>query len=283
MSRWASSPSLVSSSRPSVSASRRPTWNSRTRSGRRHVVAEAGPALRVVHRGDHAERLVEGEVARSLGAVAMRMPSTVDDGGVRVDAHALLADHVRPSTSTRPGGDRALAGAAAADAGRGQHLLQPARGFAPVVILTWRPPEAVVIRWTVSSRRRRRSSGLGQERRERRELVEAADPAAPGSTGGPVEDRAGSGSVPASSTSPRVSSVRITPSTFTPRIAETRPRLTGWRYATTARVSSAAWVSRACWPSRTNFSTTGAYSARRVEAPAAGRPRAGRSRGRCSS
>lgn len=54
----------------------------------------------------------------------------------------------------------------------------------------------------------------------------------------------------------------MTPSQLTPRTAETRDRLTGWRYATTARVSSAAWVSRACWPSSTKPSTAGAYSAR---------------------
>jgi 16S rRNA U516 pseudouridylate synthase RsuA-like enzyme len=38
-----------------------------------------------------------------------------------------------------------------------------------------------------------------------------------------------SGSVPTSSTSPRVTRVRITPSTLTPRIPETRARLTGCR------------------------------------------------------
>ena len=54
----------------------------------------------------------------------------------------------------------------------------------------------------------------------------------------------------------------MTPSQFTPRTAETRLRLTGWRYATTASVSSAAWVSRACWPSRTKRSTAAAYSGR---------------------
>lgn len=54
----------------------------------------------------------------------------------------------------------------------------------------------------------------------------------------------------------------MTPSQFTPRTAETLDLLTGWRYATTARVSRAAWVSRACWPSRTKPSTASAYSGR---------------------
>jgi hypothetical protein len=71
-----------------------------------------------------------------------------------------------------------------------------------------------------------------------------------------------SGSLPHSSTNPRESSVRTTPSQFTPRMAEIRDRVTGCLYAITASVSSAAWVSRTCCPSRTNRSTYRAYSGR---------------------
>ena len=42
----------------------------------------------------------------------------------------------------------------------------------------------------------------------------------------------------------------------------TRARVTGWRYATTARVSSAARVSLARWPSSSRRSTNGAKASR---------------------
>ncbi|SLJ82537.1 Uncharacterised protein [Mycobacteroides abscessus subsp. abscessus] len=71
-----------------------------------------------------------------------------------------------------------------------------------------------------------------------------------------------SGSTPASAIRPRASSVRITPSTFTPRTALTRFLVTGWRYATTASVSNAALVSFVLAPSSSTRSTYGAYSVR---------------------
>ena len=60
---------------------------------------------------------------------------------------------------------------------------------------------------------------------------------------------------------PRCWRVRITPSTFTPRMAATWARDTGCLYATIARVSRAAADRRADWPSSTKRSTYGARSA----------------------
>ena len=59
---------------------------------------------------------------------------------------------------------------------------------------------------------------------------------------------------------PRCCRVRITPSTSTPRIAETCAREIGCLYATIANVSNAALVNRLLWPSTTKRSTHGAWS-----------------------
>ena len=63
--RWARSPSLVRSSRPSVSASRRPTGNTRGSAGTRSTTV--GPAVGVVGRRHDAARLVE-QVVHEPGA-----------------------------------------------------------------------------------------------------------------------------------------------------------------------------------------------------------------------
>ena len=63
--RWVSSPSLVSSSNPSVSASSRPTGN--TRGWRGTNSTTVGTPLRIVGGGDHPGRLVE-QVVDEVGA-----------------------------------------------------------------------------------------------------------------------------------------------------------------------------------------------------------------------
>ena len=87
------------------------------------VVAEADPAELVVHRRDHAERLVEGEVDAGLVEVDAHAVD-VDDLAGRVDAHAELGDDL--AVDLHPaGGDELLADPAGPDAGGGQQLLQP--------------------------------------------------------------------------------------------------------------------------------------------------------------
>lgn len=67
----------------------------------------------------------------------------------------------------------------------------------------------------------------------------------------PYKDAPVPGSEPTSSMSSRLSSVRTTPSTLTPLIVWMAARVTGWRYAMTAKVSSAAPESLAVLPAVT--------------------------------
>ena len=96
--RWVSSPSLVSSSSPSVSRSRRPTGN--TRGLGRHQVDHGRPALGVGGGGDHARRLVEQVVDE---------PGVGDDRGRRRPRASrrrrrpgARASATSPLTVTRP-------------------------------------------------------------------------------------------------------------------------------------------------------------------------------------
>ena len=85
------------------------------------VVAEVG-AVRVVHRGDHADRLVEGEVDDALGGGDAH-PVHADHRGLGVHAHALVAHDLAVDLDAA-GGDQVLADPAAADPGLGQDLLE---------------------------------------------------------------------------------------------------------------------------------------------------------------
>ena len=121
-SRWASSPSLVSSSRPSVSWSRRPTW---TRPGREVAdhVADGRAVAVVAHRGDHAGRLVHRvghPVVAQLDAGRRRRRCGRCAGGPACPAPARRAVHADPALV-----DHVLADPPGADAGAGEHLLQP--------------------------------------------------------------------------------------------------------------------------------------------------------------
>ena len=72
-----------------MSASSRPTWNSRSVAVGDEV-AQAGPAPVVGHRREHPARLVQRQ---DDGPVAVGDPLAVDadDRALRVDAHAVLA------------------------------------------------------------------------------------------------------------------------------------------------------------------------------------------------
>jgi hypothetical protein len=116
--RCVRSPSLVSSSSPSVSASSRPTGNTR---GSGHEVDDHRPALRVVRGGHDAGRLVE-QVVHQPGRTPRRRRRRLDHVALDVDpAPELggLAVHRDPAL-----GDQLLADPPAAEAGPGQHLLQ---------------------------------------------------------------------------------------------------------------------------------------------------------------
>src|SRR6266545_1574138 len=247
--RWARSPSLVSSSRPSLSASSRPTWN--TRCGRSPTRSPV-----VGHRREHARRLVHHQV--DLPVVGHHPGAVdVDRGRTGVDLDAERGDL---AVDGEPAvGDQLLTCAARSQSGRGEHLLQPYRrgsragsrggGFGRA-----HGHSCVSARASRSLGRNGASGGsssvLSRPSFSRNSVVV------------PYRWAPFSGSMPRSSIRPRVSSVRITPSQLTPRIAEIRDRVTGCLYATTASVSSAAWVSRVCWPSNTNRSTYGAYAGR---------------------
>ena len=86
------------------------------------VVADAHPAQLVGHRRDHTGGLVEGEVDARLVEVH---PLAVDVDGLPqwVDAHAELTHDLSVDLDA-PLADEQLAGAAGADARRGEHLLQ---------------------------------------------------------------------------------------------------------------------------------------------------------------
>ena len=125
VSRWASSPSLVRSSRPSVSASRRPTGNTRGLGG--HQVDHRRAALRVGRRGHDARGLVQQVVDQAL--------AHADPGAVDLDVVGLGIDPRAEGRHLAVDGDPArrdqvLAGPAAAEAGLGQHLLQALAGRA---------------------------------------------------------------------------------------------------------------------------------------------------------
>ena len=138
VSRCASSPSLVSSSRPSESMSSRPTWNSRSARSSSSCPM-CGPTQFVGHRRQHAGHLVQRQVDLVL---ADHDPVAVDvhDGLVGVDPQAHLPDD--DAVDLDPAGpDQLLGLAPGGDAGGRQHLLQPD------------PPSSV------ASARRRRPAG----------------------------------------------------------------------------------------------------------------------------
>ena len=85
-------------------------------------VADTQPTLGVLHRGDHAERLVEGQVGlvtRGRDAHAVY----AHDSRLWIDPAALLTHHVAVDGDP-PFGDQLLAGTSRGDARRRQYLLE---------------------------------------------------------------------------------------------------------------------------------------------------------------
>ena len=149
-----------------MSASSRPTWNSRS-SRSRDEVADGRPALGVGHRGDACPGLVQREVDQAAGG-ADAHPVDADDVGLGVDAPALLARRPRRSTDTRPSPMSTSQARREPMPGGGEHLLQ-----ADALVVASCGPCGRLRSW---ARRRRARSSVGQERRERRQLVERAQP-----------------------------------------------------------------------------------------------------------
>src|SRR4051812_2867068 len=248
-------------------------------------VGERPPALGVGQGRDDAAGLVQHDVAVPPGRRDARAVDA-DDVVLGVDAAALLAHdvavHLDPALV-----DHRLRRPARRQAGLGQDLLQPLPGgllgVAGLAAGVRRTHALVSSSWgagvaTAPGSASGTSSATG--------AASAASSASSSSTSGRCGASGGrssrlsspifsrncpvvantaapvSGSWPASSTSPRASSVRMTPSTFTPRIAATRPRETGCWYAITARVSRAAWDSRPLCPATTYAAMTSACSTR---------------------
>lgn len=96
-----------------------------------HVVAQALAAVRVLHGGDHAGRLVEREEQVGLGGhgEAVHLDLVV----LRVDPLALLGDQLAVDLDPALR-DQLLTGPPAADTGPRQHLLQALAGLAAVAL-----------------------------------------------------------------------------------------------------------------------------------------------------
>ena len=99
VSSWASAPSLVRISRPSVWRSRRPTGKTRGSAGTRSSTVR--PALGVVGRGDHVVGLVQ-EVVHEVRRHRHQDAVDLDPGGRRVDAAPEHGDARRRPSRARP-------------------------------------------------------------------------------------------------------------------------------------------------------------------------------------
>src|SRR5690349_16315183 len=177
-------------------------------------VADAAAALVVVHGRQHAAGLVQREVSERL-VEHDAQPVDVNDDLVGVHPPPHLADDLAVDGHP-PGGDQLFGRPPGRHAGLGQHLLQP---DAVRVLLG----HQITLSSSIASMSGssgasggRSASEVRPSRSRKSSVVANRVPCV-------------AGSVPASWMRPRVSSVRSTPSQLTPRTADTRARVTGWR------------------------------------------------------